>query len=183
MGIVWFLALALCACAPAGPGSPPRRDSTPYPDLGKAPELGETAWLNSAVPLRLADLRGKVVLLNMWTFGCVNCRNVLPSLRGWYDRYTAEGLVVIGNHYPEFAHEADLNNLKKALAELDVRYPVAVDTLGATWQAYDNRYWPTLYLIDKQGHMRYVHIGEGGYEQTEGAIQALLAEPSSEDWR
>jgi len=101
---------------------------------------------------------------------------VIPSLREWYETYNAQGLVVIGNHYPEFSYEADLENLKQAVQALEVPYPVAQDNDGATWRAYNNRYWPTLYLIDKRGEIRYRHIGEGDYEETEEAIQALLAE-------
>jgi hypothetical protein len=102
---------------------------------------------------------------------------VIPSLRGWYTEYGTEGLVVIGNHYPEFDYEADLENLKEAIERLEIDYPVAQDNDGGTWRAYRNRYWPSLYLIDKRGNIRYHHIGEGGYEETEAAIQALLAEP------
>lgn len=101
---------------------------------------------------------------------------MIPSLRGWFDTYSAQGLVVIGNHYPEFSYEADLDNLKQAVKDLEVTYPVAQDNDGKTWRAFNNHYWPTLYLIDKQGHIRYVHIGEGRYQETESAIQALLAE-------
>jgi len=97
-------------------------------------------------------------------------------LREWYETYNAQGLVVIGNRYPEFSYEADLENLKQAVQALEVPYPVAQDNDGATWRAYNNRYWPTLYLIDKRGEIRYRHIGEGDYEETEEAIQALLAE-------
>ena len=97
-------------------------------------------------------------------------------MREWHHEYKDQGLVIIGNHYPEFNHEANLDNLKQAIIDLDVPYPVAVDNDRETWSAYNNRYWPTLYLIDKQGHIRYVHIGEGAYEETELAIQALLAE-------
>ncbi len=146
------------------------------PDLGVAPELQNTVWLNTDRPLRLTDLHGKVVLLDMWTFDCINCRNVIPSLREWYTEYSAQGLVVIGNHYPEFDFERDLNNLKDAVQRLNVPYPVAQDNAGVTWQAYAARYWPTLFLIDKQGHLRYTHIGEGAYGETEQAIQALLKE-------
>jgi thiol-disulfide isomerase/thioredoxin len=150
--------------------------NTSYPDLGVAPELVGDVWLNTDKPLRLADLRGKVVLVDMWTFGCINCRHVIPSLRGWYETYGAQGLVVIGNHFPEFSYEKDLNNLKKAISELNVPYPVVEDNQGVNWRAYNNRFWPTLYLIDKRGHLRYTHIGEGAYAETEAAIQALLAE-------
>jgi thiol-disulfide isomerase/thioredoxin len=146
------------------------------PDLGVAPELNNEVWLNTDRPLKLAELRGKVVLLDMWTFDCINCRNVIPSLRDWYNTYTDQGLVVIGNHYPEFDFERDLNNLKDALVRLDVPYAVAQDNDGGTWRAYRTRYWPSLFLIDKQGHLRYTHIGEGAYTTTEQAIQDLLKE-------
>jgi len=98
-------------------------------------------------------------------------------LREWHKHYKDQGLVVIANHYPEFNNERDLNNLKDAIDRLDVPYPVAQDDQGSTWRAYHNRYWPTLYLIDKRGRIRYTHIGEGAYPETEAAVQALLAEP------
>jgi hypothetical protein len=101
---------------------------------------------------------------------------VIPSLRGWYETYGSKGLVVIGNHYPEFSYEKDLDNLKDAVKRLEIPYPVVQDNDGATWSAYNNRYWPTMYLIDKKGDLRYVHIGEGNYDKTESAIQDLLAE-------
>jgi len=98
-------------------------------------------------------------------------------LREWHSAYRDQGLVIIGNHYPEFTHEKDLDNLKEAILELNIEYVVAQDNQGITWRAYDTRYWPTLFLIDKQGYIRYIHIGEGAYNETEDAIQALLAEP------
>ena len=101
---------------------------------------------------------------------------MIPSLREWHEKYGNQGLVVIGNHYPEFDYERELENLKEAVKELRIPYAVAQDNEGVTWRAYRNRYWPTLYLIDKAGHVRYVHIGEGRYEETESAIQALLEE-------
>jgi len=101
---------------------------------------------------------------------------VIPSLREWHKTYNPQGLVVIGNHYPEFSYEEDLDNLKQAVEELEISYAVAQDNDGTTWKAYDSHYWPTLYLIDKQGHIRYRHVGEGDYEKTEAAIQALLSE-------
>ena len=101
---------------------------------------------------------------------------MIPSLREWHEKYSSNGLVVVGNHYPEFGYEKDLDNLKEAIVNLDVPYVVAQDNSGTTWRAYQNRYWPTLYLIDKTGQIRYVHIGEGRYAETEAAIQALLAE-------
>ena len=150
------------------------------PDLGPAPELTNDIWLNVAAPLRLADLRGKVVIVEMWTFGCINCQNVMPSLKEWHSKYKDQGLVIIGNHFPEFSYEADLANLKDAIARNDIQYAVAQDNDGKTWRAYKNNYWPALYLIDKQGHIRYVHIGEGRYKETEENINALLAEVYAE---
>jgi thiol-disulfide isomerase/thioredoxin len=155
---------------------PAVRDPASLPDLGAAPELTNEVWLNVDAPLRLADLRGKVVLLEMWTFGCINCQHLMPSLKEWDSRYKDEGLVIIGNHFPEFSYEADLANLKEAVKQDGIKYAVTQDNDGKTWQAYQNHYWPTLYLIDKQGHLRYVHIGEGNYQETEGNIKALLAE-------
>jgi thiol-disulfide isomerase/thioredoxin len=146
------------------------------PDLGTAPELTNNTWLNVDAPLRLANLRGKVVLLDMWTFGCINCQHVIPSLKDWDAKYKSQGLVIIGNHFPEFSYEKELANVKDAVASYGIEYAVAQDNDGATWQAYRNHYWPTMYLIDKQGHIRYVHIGEGSYQETESNIQALLAE-------
>lgn len=146
------------------------------PDLGAAPELTNTVWLNTPEPLRLADLRGKVVIIEMWTFGCVNCRNVIPHLINWHEKYAAEGLVIIGNHFPEFNNESVLSNLEQAVIDLEIPYAVAQDNLGETWKAYDTHYWPSLYLIDKNGHIRYMHIGEGQYQETEEAIVALLNE-------
>ena len=145
-------------------------------DLGQAPDLSSDIWLNVDTPLRLANLRGKVVIVEMWTFGCINCQHVIPSLKEWYTRYKDQGLVIIGNHYPEFDYEADLKNLKDAVVRDGIEYPVAQDNNGDTWQAYNNHYWPALYLIDKQGRIRYVHIGEGAYAETEAAILTLLAE-------
>ena len=147
------------------------------PDLGPAPELMNDTWLNVDSPLRLADLRGKVVIVEMWTFGCINCQHVMPSLKEWYSKYKDQGLVIIGNHFPEFSYEADLANLKYAVTRNDIQYAVAQDNDGTTWKAYKNNYWPALYLIDKQGHIRYVHIGEGRYKETEENINALLEEP------
>lgn len=152
----------------------PQPDS--LPDLGVAPELTNAIWLNADAPLRLANLRGKVVALDMWTFGCINCQHVIPSLKEWDKTYREQGLVIIGNHYPEFSFEADLTNLKSAVTEYGIKYAVAQDNEGVTWRAYKNQYWPALYLIDKHGHLRYVTIGEGRYKETELAIQTLLAE-------
>jgi thiol-disulfide isomerase/thioredoxin len=171
--------LLLGACTPAAetPTSTPTEVPVVFENRGPAPELHNEIWLNTDGPLRLAELRGKVVLLEMWTFGCINCKNVIPSLIGWHEKFSDQGLVIIGNHYPEFGYEADLDNLKEAVVRLEIPYPVAQDNDRETWGAYNNRYWPTLYLIDKQGDIRYVHIGEGAYAKTEAAIRQLLAEP------
>ena len=171
--LLFAFVLAGCASSPTG-GLEMRSGNT---DLGLAPELSGDVWLNTPVPLRLANLRGKVVLLDMWTFECINCRDVIPSLRGWYEKYASQGLEVIGNHYPEFQEERDLNNLKKAVVDLNVPYPVVQDNDGVNWRAYQALYWPTLYLIDRRGHLRFIRIGEGDYANIEANIQALLAEP------
>jgi thiol-disulfide isomerase/thioredoxin len=180
-----LIAILLFGCAP-GQTPEVRTQAQPVdsampklaslPDLGLAPELMNDTWLNVDAPLRLADLRGKVVIVEMWTFGCINCQHVMPSLKEWYAKYKDRGLVIIGNHFPEFSYEADLANLKDAVTQNKIEYPVAQDNDGATWKAYKNNYWPALYLIDKQGHIRYVHIGEGSYKETEDNIQALLSE-------
>ncbi|MFN8414444.1 MAG: redoxin domain-containing protein [Anaerolineales bacterium] len=173
-----FLLLLLTACSTSTQSttvSLPKANAS-LPDLGLAPELTNTTWLNVDSPLRLATLRGKVVALEMWTFACINCQHVMPSLKAWHTQYAEQGLVIIGNHFPEFSFEEDLANLKDAVKENDIQYAVTQDNDGATWKAYKNQYWPTLYLIDKNGHIRYVHIGEGGYSETEAAIQTLLAE-------
>lgn len=146
------------------------------PSLGAAPELHNEIWLNSA-PLQLAALRGKVVMVEFWTFGCINCRNMNPWVRAWHDQYADDGLVIIGVHTPEFAYEQELENVQAAIAELGVTWPVAIDNDKATWRAYANHYWPAAYLIDKQGQIRLLKIGEGQYDYTEAVIQALLAEP------
>ena len=171
-----LLLTAACALPSESPAAVPSHPVS-LPDLGPAPELTNQTWLNVDAPLRLADLRGKVVGLEMWTFGCINCQHVMPALKEWDSKYKDQGFVLIGNHYPEFDYEADLGNLREAVASNGLEYAVALDNDGATWRAYNNRYWPVIYLIDKRGHIRYVHIGEGRYAETEAAIQALLAEP------
>lgn len=175
-----LLALILFGCAPQESTQPQTDSAMPklasLPDLGPAPEVSNDTWLNVDSPLRLADLRGKVVIVEMWTFGCINCQNVMPSLKDWHNKYAEQGLVIIGNHFPEFGYEADLANLQDAVSRFGIEYPVAQDNDGATWRAYRNHYWPALYLIDKQGRIRYVHIGEGRYAETEENIKALLEE-------
>lgn len=187
----WFVGLTTLMAAAAAlivpqlkqPGISHAQDATQQvspvvnQNFGAAPELENTVWLNTDAPLRLADLRGQVVLLEMWTFDCINCIRTLPYVQRWHETYAEQGLVVIGNHYPEFNYERDLGNLTAAIERLGITYPVAQDNEGVTWRAYNQRYWPTMYLIDKQGDIRWRHIGEGRYNDTELAIQTLLAEP------
>lgn len=134
-----------------------------------------TAWLNSP-PLTAAGLRGKVVLVQFWTYTCINWLRSLPYVRAWAERYTPHGLVVIGAHAPEFAFEKNLDNVRRAAKDLRVSYPIAVDSEHAIWRAFDNHYWPALYLVDTQGRIRHHHFGEGEYHQSEMMIQRLLAE-------
>ena len=143
-----------------------------------APEIQSEQWLNSG-PLSMQALRGRVVLVEFWTFGCWNCRNVEPHIRQWYDRYRDKGFVVIGVHTPEFAFERKLERLRSYLEEHDIHYPIAVDNDSSIWRAYSNWAWPTIYLIGKQGNIRYKRIGEGGYRETEKAIQMLIREEYS----
>ncbi|HEY7531615.1 MAG TPA: redoxin domain-containing protein [Nitrospiraceae bacterium] len=141
----------------------------------KAPEILNETWLNSA-PLQLKDLRGKVVMVEFWTFGCYNCRNVEPYIKAWHKKYADQGFQVIGVHSPEFSYEHDLARVKKYLLEHDIPFPVPIDNDFSTWNRYANRYWPAMYLIDKKGIIRYVRVGEGAYQETELQIQSLLAE-------
>ena len=149
------------------------------PKGGTLSSLGHaTAWLNSP-PLTPADLRGKVVLVDFWTYTCINWLRTLPYVRAWAEKYKDQGLVVIGVHTPEFGFEKDLDNVRRAAKEQNVGYPVAVDSDYAIWRAFDNRYWPALYFIDAQGRIRHHHFGEGDYERSELIIQQLLAEAGS----
>ena len=132
-----------------------------------------SAWLNSP-PLTAADLLGKVVLIDVWTYTCVNWLRTLPYVRAWADRYKAQGLVVIGVHSPEFPFEHDLENVRRAAKDMRVTYPIAVDNDFSIWRAFDNNYWPALYLLDGDGRIRHTHFGEGAYEQSERNIQRLL---------
>lgn len=144
--------------------------------IGKpAPDITSATWLNSS-PLHLAELKGKVVMVEFWTFGCYNCRNVEPYVRQWCQQHKDRGFVVIGVHSPEFSHERQVENVQRYMKEHDIRFPVPIDNDFSTWHAYGNRYWPAMYLIDKRGIIRYVKVGEGGYSETERQIQALLAE-------
>lgn len=146
------------------------------PDMGKAPDfIGVNRWLNSP-PLSLANLKGQVVLVDFWTYTCINCIRTLPFVTGWYEKYRDQGLVVVGVHTPEFEFEKKTENVENAIRMFKINYPVAQDNSYSTWNNFKNRYWPAKYLIDKEGHLRYEHFGEGQYEETEKAIQSLLAE-------
>jgi len=144
--------------------------------LGKSmPALEGGPWINHA-PLTAPDLRGRVVLVVFWTYGCYNCRHVEPYIKAWDRRYRTEGLVVVGVHSPEFAHEREPAKVRDYVREHDIAYPVVLDNDFAIWKRFDNHYWPTRYLIDRQGIVRYRHIGEGGYARTEHRLRGLLAE-------
>jgi thiol-disulfide isomerase/thioredoxin len=146
------------------------------PMEGELPSLsGATAWLNSQ-PLSAADLRGKVVLFDFWTYTCINWLRTLPYVRAWAEKYKEHGVVVIGVHTPEFSFEHDLDNVRRAVMDMKVEYPIAIDNDYAIWSAFENHYWPALYLVDAQGHIRYHHFGEGAYEQSEMMLQHVLAE-------
>ncbi|MEX1141122.1 MAG: cytochrome c biogenesis protein DipZ [Thermoleophilaceae bacterium] len=160
------------AAASAGGGSG-------LPVLGVAPDfVGTQQWFNTprGAPLSLRDLRGRVVLVDFWTYTCINCIRTLPELRSWDERYRGKGLTIVGVHTPEFPFERDPGNVRAAIEQNGLRYAVAQDNDYATWDAYANRYWPAKYLIDARGRVRYTHFGEGDYEETEQAIRDLLAE-------
>jgi thiol-disulfide isomerase/thioredoxin len=172
------LTLAVAALAaislPAIEGANAAEVTAPRP----APSLegGET-WLNSP-PLTAADLKGKVVLVDFWTYDCINCLNHLPFVRAWHDQYKDQGLVVVGVHTPEFAYERSTKNVQDAIRRLQVKHAVVQDNQFAIWKAFNNRYWPAIYLIDAQGRIVYQHFGEGAYTQTEAKIRELLAQRS-----
>jgi len=144
--------------------------------LGPAPPLvTDGMWFNST-PLTMEGLKGKVVIIDFWTYSCINCVRTIPYLRSWYETYREDGLEIIGVHSPEFAFERDSENLNKAIEDLGVTWPVVQDNRFLQWQAYNNRFWPSKYIIDREGNIRYSHFGEGGYEETEAVIRDLLME-------
>jgi cytochrome c biogenesis protein CcdA/thiol-disulfide isomerase/thioredoxin len=153
------------------------RNATPsLPVEGQLPSLdGAVQWLNSA-PLSAEQLKGKVVLVDFWTYSCINCLRTLPYVKAWADKYRDQGLVVIGVHAPEFAFERDIKNVTKAMADLGINYPVAIDNNYKIWRAFDNQYWPAHYFADAKGQIRYHHFGEGAYDESERVIQELLRE-------
>ncbi len=169
------------ALPPAEPTTPPAataiptiRPPTQSAEPPPAAELaGIAAWINSE-PLTLQQLRGKVVLIDFWTYTCINCIRTFPYLKLWHSRYADDGLVILGIHTPEFEFEKDFANVRQATVDNGIVWPVAQDNDFATWDAYNNRYWPAKYLIDRDGQVRYTHFGEGHYAETEGQIRELL---------
>ena len=177
-----FLVTAATAIAAAKVGTigsalrgrtrPPRRP----PIEGEVPSLGgATGWLNSP-PRTAAGLGGKVVLIQFWTYTCINWLRSLPYVRAWAEKYKDQGLVVIGVHTPEFVFERNVENVHRAAKDMRIGYPIAIDNGYAVWRAFNNEYWPALYFIDARGHVRHHHFGEGGYERSERFLQQLLAE-------
>jgi thiol-disulfide isomerase/thioredoxin len=168
LGVAWgALLTGLLQSAPAG-------DPPPRP----APKLPETGWLNTpgGKPLGLEDLRGKVVLVEFWTYACWNCRNVEPYVKSWHEKYAKDGLVVIGVHTPELEYERKPENVKKYITERKIRYPVVLDSDYVAWNRFQNEYWPTLYLLDAEGRIVYTAVGEGNYDRTEARLRELLAQ-------
>ena len=145
------------------------------PKLYLAPEFtGLKNWINSSEIKRMRNLRGKIVLIDFWTFGCINCIHTLPHIQKWHKTYKDKGLVVIGIHAPEFDYERKLINVREAIYKYGLTLPVAIDNGFKLWRAYKNRFWPAMYLVDKNGIVRYMHFGEGRYKETEAAIVNLL---------
>jgi len=167
------LALSMLPATPAAQAAPV---AGKLPVEGTAPGFpGATTWLNSA-PLSPQQLRGKVVLVDFWTYSCINCIRTFPYIRAWADKYRSQNFVVIGVHTPEFKFEQDLVNVNMGVARFKLDFPIAVDSNRSIWQAWGNRYWPAYYLIDANGKVRYHQFGEGGYDKAERAIQSLLLE-------
>lgn len=140
-----------------------------------APEFAKGKWFNSD-PLTLDKLRGRVVLVEFWTFGCYNCRNTLPSVKGWDAKYRDQGLTIVGVHTPEIENEYQLDNVRREVPALGIRYAVVTDNDYKTWKAYGVEAWPTIFLLDKRGRVRWLHVGEGRYDETENVIKTLLSE-------
>ena len=166
--------LLLAGILAAASGAP-MEAQTVFPSLG-----GATRWLNSP-PLTPEGLRGRVVLVQVWTYTCINWLRTLPYVRAWAEKYKDQGLVVIGVHTPEFPFEKDLDNVRREAKDMGVDYPIVIDNDYAVWRAFDNQYWPALYFVDAKGHIRHHHFGEGDYEQSERIVQQLLSEAGARD--
>jgi cytochrome c biogenesis protein CcdA/thiol-disulfide isomerase/thioredoxin len=162
-------------------GAPGLAEEERLDDFGPAPEFQAIeGWINSE-SLTMQALRGKVVVIDFWTYSCINCLRTLPHVTAWYEAYRDEGLVIVGVHTPEFAFEREAGNVRRAVRDHGITYPVALDPDYGTWQAWLNRYWPAKYFVDRRGHIRYAHFGEGDYEESERVIRRLLAEGSGGD--
>src|SRR5215213_2165996 len=144
-------------------------------DFDVAPEFAAGTWINSE-PLTLKGLAGRVVLVEFWTFGCYNCRNTLPFVKSWHERFNSKEFTIVGVHSPEFDEEKNVENIRKQVASLGVRFPVVTDNDYRTWKAYKVEAWPTIFVLDKSGRIRWKHVGEGAYDETEEVIKKLLAE-------
>lgn len=165
-GVLMMLCITALAATPAVASEPMPRLTT-----------HNSQWINSPA-LSSENLRGKVVVVEFWTYGCINCLRALPYVKAWSEKFRDENFVVIGVHTPEFAREKDKSNVLAAVEDLGISYPVVMDNNYAIWNSYNNRYWPALYLIDAQGQIRYQHMGEGAYQETESMIKTLLVEAS-----
>lgn len=179
----FLVAIGFAVPSHAQPSSPPAapQSVSALPIQGELPALtGATDWLNSA-PVDAARLRGKVVLVNFWTYSCINSLRQIPYVRAWAAKYKDQGLVVIGVHAPEFAFEQNIDNVRRATRQLGVDYPVAIDNEHGVWQAFDNQYWPALYFIDAQGHIRHSKFGEGDYAESERILQQLLTDAGAKN--
>ena len=141
----------------------------------QAPEFANGTWINSE-PLTIKGLKGRVVLIEFWTFGCYNCRNTLPFVKAWHEKYAKAGLTIVGVHSPELDGEEKIENVRREIASLNIRYPIVTDNNYATWKAYNVQAWPTIFLVDKNGRIRWSHVGEGAYDEAEKRIQNLLKE-------
>ena len=142
----------------------------------KAPEFMQVTGYVNTNPIKLSELRGKVVLVHFWTYTCINCIHTIPHLNDWYAKYASKGFIIVGIQTPEFEYEKNIDSVKKAVNDFKIKYPIIQDNNLGTWNAYGNRYWPRDYLVDNEGYIRYSHIGEGGYYETENMIKSLLAE-------
>ena len=161
-------AVTALATAATGAIAGPLKHSMPAPEF-----TGIEKWLNSE-PLTMKQLRGKVVLVDFWTYTCINCIHTLPYVKSWHQKYKDQGLVVVGVHTPEYPFERNTDNVKTAIKRFDLQFPVAQDNRYATWGAYDNQFWPAVYLVDRNGQVVYTHFGEGNYGQTDAAIRKAL---------
>jgi thiol-disulfide isomerase/thioredoxin len=178
LSVIFASAFAAPSVGVTQEGSTPQEAKPKAPHLpigGELPAASATAWLNSQ-PLTAAELRGKVILIDFWTYSCVNWRRTLPYVRAWADKYKDHGLVVIGVHTPEFDFEKNVDNVRQAAKDMKIDYPIAIDSDRAIWRAFNNDFWPALYFVDSQGRIRHHYLGEGRYEQSERIIQQLLAE-------